>query len=142
MDSCKCKIGEPHHCEPSAVIGVPRSEVEEMASVVEEMAREMRMELLANVRKGNRQVWKAMPPMQLLMEVYYHAGKLQQAIVCEDKQKIREYAADVANMAMMVADAFGIFQTPGALLRGEKAEPKNQEWSKGVVDRYSKWMRY
>jgi hypothetical protein len=67
----------------------------------------MRKELHANAGKGDRPGWLAMHPKELLLDVYYHLGKLQKAMKNNDGPGIQEYSADVANMAMMVLDACG-----------------------------------
>lgn len=64
----------------------------------------MRKELHANAHKGDREGWVAMNPGECLLEIYYHMGKLQKAVKGYDRFGIREFAADVANMAMMLVD--------------------------------------
>jgi hypothetical protein len=67
----------------------------------------MRKELHANCGKGDRPGWLAISPGDALLEVYYHLAKLQKAVRKNDGPAIQEYAADVANMSMMVLDICG-----------------------------------
>lgn len=67
----------------------------------------MEAELHANSGKGDRPGWLAMSAEQCMLEIYYHAAKLQKAVKKNDMQGVREYSADVANMSMMMADIVG-----------------------------------
>ena len=91
----------------------------------------MQEELAANAGKGDRPGWLSMSPREALAEVQHHYVKLHAAVVEFDRWEncreprplpwmghrpvtadllvaaIREYAADVANMAMMAADRCG-----------------------------------
>jgi hypothetical protein len=69
----------------------------------------MERELHANTHKGDRQGWLAMSKQTALLEIYYHLAKLQTAVVKTDPEGIKEYAADVANMSMMLVDICGGF---------------------------------
>lgn len=64
----------------------------------------MRKELHANSGKGDRPGWLAMSSDTALLEIIYHFGKLQASVKRGDEDGIREYAADVANMCMMLVD--------------------------------------
>ncbi|MGC6782018.1 hypothetical protein ACP0IR_26265 [Pseudomonas aeruginosa] len=64
----------------------------------------MEHELHANAGKGDRPGWLQMDRKTALLEIYYHLGKLQKATRDNDPAGIVEYAADVANMAMMLVD--------------------------------------
>lgn len=77
----------------------------------------MMEELAANDEKGNRPGWLQMSPAQSVAELLYHAGKLSLAVreVGSGKapdprtsgftiEDVREFAADVANCALMVLD--------------------------------------
>jgi hypothetical protein len=68
----------------------------------------MRAELHANAGKGDRPGWLAMDVKTALLEIFYHIGKLQKAAKKGDRDGIREYSADVANMSMMLADICGV----------------------------------
>ncbi len=67
----------------------------------------MRAELHANSDKGDRPAWLAMDADTAMLEVYHHAAKLAKAVRNDDAARIREHAADVANMALMLADVCG-----------------------------------
>lgn len=76
----------------------------------------MEIELHANSRKGDRPGWLAMSKAVGMLEIYYHAAKLQKAVKDEDLPSVREYAADVANMAMMLLDVCGGLDCAGTRL--------------------------
>lgn len=67
----------------------------------------MEKELRANATKGDRPGWLSMSPDTCLLEIIYHFGKLQASVKRGDIESITEYAADVANMSMMLVDIFG-----------------------------------
>lgn len=67
----------------------------------------MRTELHANAHKGDRPGWLSMDRKTAVLEVLYHMGKLHQAVHRDEAAAIREYAADVANMCMMLTDVCG-----------------------------------
>lgn len=64
----------------------------------------MRKELLANSKKGDRPAWLKLTARDIVSDIYYHTGKLQLAVEEGNLEKIREYSADVANLALMVVD--------------------------------------
>lgn len=64
----------------------------------------MTKELYANSGKGDREGWLQMTPDVAMLEIYYHCAKLQKAVRKNDIDGVREYAADVANMCMMIVD--------------------------------------
>lgn len=68
----------------------------------------MERELHANAGKGDRLGWLKMTPAIGILEIYYHASKLQKAVKDGNTEGIREYAADVANMSMMLVDVCGL----------------------------------
>lgn len=77
-------------------------------------------ELAANDGKGNRPGWLTMGRKEALAEVHWHASKL--AVEAKEASElplaalrnsaapalVREYAADVANCALMVLDCMGL----------------------------------
>jgi hypothetical protein len=67
----------------------------------------MEAELHANARKGDRPGWLSMTPSTALLEIYWHVAKLSAAVKNNDAALIREHAADVANMSMMLLDVCG-----------------------------------
>jgi|GEM_PF-5275896 len=87
----------------------------------------MRAELHANAGKGDRPGWLQMDVPTALLELFYHMGKLQKAAKKGDINGVREYTADVANMAMMLADIHGVLsEYPAA----PESEPDDgAEWS-------------
>lgn len=72
----------------------------------------MENELHANAGKGDRPGWLQMDRKTALLEIYYHLGKLQKAVKNDDLTGIVEYAADVANMSMMLVDVCGLLIGP------------------------------
>jgi hypothetical protein len=66
----------------------------------------MREELHANAHKGDRPGWLQMDSKTAILEVFYHMGKLHQAVHRGEEAAIKEYAADVANMCMMLVDIY------------------------------------
>jgi hypothetical protein len=73
-------------------------------SLPDRMVVQMHHELTVNVHKGD---WLTLTPEQHEHEVIYHALKLLLAARASDTESVREYAADVANHAAMLADAHG-----------------------------------
>jgi len=83
-------------------------------------------ELAANDGKGNRPGWLTMDRKEALAEVHWHASKLAVAAKAaatdargaqlvnkrEAERDTREYAADVANCALMVLDCMGLLDLP------------------------------
>lgn len=67
----------------------------------------MERELHANAHKGDRPAWLKMSGGDCLLEIYYHVGKLHKAVHAGDAALINEYAADTANLAMMLTDICG-----------------------------------
>jgi hypothetical protein len=70
----------------------------------------MEAELHANASKGDRPGWLAMSREVALLEIYWHTAKLSAAVKNNDATLIREHAADVANMSMMLLDVCGGLQ--------------------------------
>lgn len=65
---------------------------------VDRFADLMRRELDANAHKGG---WSEMTPEALVNEVWWHTAKLALAVREGDQLGVAEFAADVANLAMM-----------------------------------------
>jgi hypothetical protein len=72
--------------------------------LAKEVAKEMVVQLAANQHKGDREVWVNMNVETLIDEIHYHTNKLASAVALKDKLHIKEYAADIANLAGMVMD--------------------------------------
>lgn len=86
----------------------------------------MESELHANAGKGDRPGWLSMTAEQCLLEIYYHVSKLQKAVRDGNGDRIKENTADVANMAMMLADICGALEMArpsDGTLTNEGAEP-------------------
>lgn len=86
---------------------------------VERFAGLMLSELAANSGKGDQAGWLAAPPRALLHDITWHWAKLARALSAFENavghkaqhhhaDEVREYAADVANMAMMLVDRLGL----------------------------------
>jgi hypothetical protein len=90
------------------------------AAFVQAMADELR----ANAHKGDRAGWLTMNRKEAVAEVLYHAAKLAYA-AAHDDDEILEFAADVANCALMVADVCDAL-TPHDQVHGEPRDPLAQ----------------
>lgn len=98
--------------------------------VLELFHRAMAEELAANADKGDRPGWLGATPPALLLDVHDHLAKLHLAAVEHGRRErgmiprplpwgdrdtaslVREFAADTANMAMMLADRLGVLDAP------------------------------
>jgi hypothetical protein len=78
------------------------------AATLEPFATMMARELHANASKRDRPGWLKMTPGDCLLEIYYHVAKLQKAVRDKDSERVAENTADVANLAMMMADIWGL----------------------------------
>lgn len=67
----------------------------------------MEKELHANSHKGDREGWLQMTEEQTLGEIEYHVSKLSKAMTDMNPDGVREYAADVASLCMMLLDIGG-----------------------------------
>lgn len=66
----------------------------------------MEAELQANQRKGDWREWVP-TPMQVTQELNYHFAKLVFAMAQGDRERVSEFAADVANIAMKADEVLG-----------------------------------
>lgn len=66
----------------------------------------MEAELQANQRKGDWRAWIP-TPIQVTQELNYHFAKLVFAMAEGDSQRVSEFAADVANIAMKADEVMG-----------------------------------
>lgn len=82
----------------------------------------MEAELHANTGKGDRPGWLTMSPDKAMLEIYYHSAKLQKAMRDDNPELVGEYAADVANGAMMAADLY--LDLPARPARLKRMEPR------------------
>ena len=69
--------------------------------------KQMEKELQENQIKGNWEDWKP-TKQEWLWEIQYHMAKLQIAIQNNEKENIKEYSADVANLAEKSYTQFGL----------------------------------
>ncbi|KLJ02859.1 hypothetical protein [Luteimonas sp. FCS-9] len=102
------KPAAPKPAAPDAEVGVDSPLLGKYADVLAPFVAMMEAELHANAGKGDRPGWLEMDRETALLEIYYHVAKLQKAARDDDQHRIRENAADVANMAMMLADVCGV----------------------------------
>jgi NTP pyrophosphatase (non-canonical NTP hydrolase) len=72
----------------------------------------MNSKLFLNQHKGNRNGWKMDDPYDLLIRVREETEELAKALDSDNKTEILQEAADIANMAMMVADAYDALHVP------------------------------
>lgn len=78
-------------------------------AAVDLMAAAMRNELAANDSKGD---WSGEDPAAHAWEAIYHACKMALAVRFGHPPAVLEYAADVANHALMCADCAGALAAP------------------------------
>lgn len=76
--------------------------------VIAEFSKHMKTELRANYQKGDRNGpggWLEVKDNKFwISELFYHVGKLQYALMLDDKERIKENCADIANLALMTLD--------------------------------------
>lgn len=113
---------EPSRSRVEHWLATRPDEVRVLGAFVEHMQRE----LAANSGKGDRPGWMRDTPRDLLAEIQHHYVKLHAVVVEVDREEkgqtsrpvpwgatmatrelVAEFAADVANMAMMLADRCG-----------------------------------
>jgi hypothetical protein len=93
---------------PVTTAAVPNAVNTVFTSAVQLFSEQMLTQLRENyIRKGGREGWINDNPRDLVKELYYHTGKLQDAVASGFADGVREYSADVANLAMMVLDRVG-----------------------------------
>jgi len=85
--------------------------VSKYAEVLRPFMALMEKELHANSHKGDREGWLQMTEEQALGEIEYHVSKLSKAMTDMNSDGVREYAADVANLCMMLLDIGGQLKT-------------------------------
>jgi hypothetical protein len=101
-------------------------------ALVIRFAKQMRYEMVANEWKGG---WLDTDPGYLSREVLYHAAKLELALLADDKEAIRELAADVANCAMILAERMGVVdRTPTRDTEGYVASPFGSKLLKDWIE--------
>jgi hypothetical protein len=80
-------------------------------AAVQKFAKRMAQELAMNAYKGD---WTKGDVYEQVDEIMYHVAKLVFALEADHKQAIGEYAADVANHALIVADRMGVLDEPAS----------------------------
>lgn len=55
--------------------------------------------------------WKRRPILDHVRELHYHTAKLLIALKHDNRVKVKEYTADIADYAMMIADVMGLLET-------------------------------
>ncbi|MEA9762033.1 hypothetical protein [Xanthomonas campestris] len=120
-------LGALAHAWPKAVPGEgPLSG--KYGAVLRPFVAMMERELHANAGKGDRPGWLSMDSSTALLEIYHHMGKLQRATKNADEPGIAEYAADVANMAMMLVDVCGLLPVDSAAPLQPAAAKEHAHW--------------
>lgn len=109
------EAGEIVECVPTQVVPLPPMHNPDHDQPFAAFVQAMADELAANAHKGDRAGWLTMTYREAVGEVLYHAAKLTYAARQYDQgdgpaEKIREFAADVANCSMMVADICGVLE--------------------------------
>jgi hypothetical protein len=110
--------------------------------VLKPFAQMMEKELHANAGKGDRPGWLSMSTDTCLLEIIYHFGKLQASVKRGDIEGITEYAADVANMSMMLVDICGALpaqeqdnsETDQLKAENESLRQSGAKWKQGSLD--------
>lgn len=116
--SCKPMTNKPN----SGIVSVSRvGSVGKYDEVLKPFMGMMEKELHANSGKGDRPGWLSMSADTCMLEIYYHLGKLQKAVKDGNGDGICEYAADVANLSMMLTDICGALNLFAA------AQPADQQ---------------
>lgn len=105
---------------PDRAPPAPVAVVEKYDDVLQPFLSLMRAELHANAHKGDRPGWLQMDRKTAVLEVFYHLGKLHQAVHRDEAAAIKEYAADVANMCMMLVDVCACLDATAALNKERK----------------------
>lgn len=115
--------GQSGHLPPDLTVHAP-----DVAAPFRAFAGAMVRELAANRHKGDRAGWQQMNGREAVNEVLYHAAKLSYALRQYEQgdgpaDKILEFAADIGNCAMMVADVAGVLvpRSPGGF-------PEHANW--------------
>ncbi|MFZ4776798.1 MAG: hypothetical protein ACOYM3_15615 [Terrimicrobiaceae bacterium] len=94
--------------KPKAAVNPENPKVIRDTAVVAspEFFRRMDRELQGNASKGDWKAWK--PDRMLCMdELHHHLRKLGRALRLNDKDRVAEFAADLANIAMKTAEIHG-----------------------------------
>ena len=93
-------------------MGDQRGLGEEVSPEISRFAQIMQRELDANAHKGESGTWALCAPEILWNDLMYHAAKMIYAMKHGESERVEEFAADVANMAMMTLDAYNVRHVP------------------------------
>lgn len=78
-----------------------------MNSKIQKFAEVMQIEIDNNSHKGN---WEEFTDKEnIISELYYHLGKLENVIYNDDKELIKEYIADCSNILMMLGNSYKLY---------------------------------
>lgn len=100
-EACKPKASlNPHNPEATEVVRATAA----LASV--DFFRSMDKELQRNSSKGDWRAWKP-DRMDCTDELHHHLRKLCRALRLNDKDRVSEFSADLANIAMKTAEIHG-----------------------------------
>lgn len=92
----------PHETGAHSIL--PEGWLREQYPEVQEFVLSMYYELWVNSGKGDQVGWRTMSLRQAWGEIAWHHAKLAVAVKEDDESLMRELAADVANMSMMLVD--------------------------------------
>lgn len=69
-----------------------------LAIMIQTIMSTMLKERIHNVNKeGNNEAWRNLTSKEILFDLYYHIGKLQQGILNKNKEKMLEHIGDIGN---------------------------------------------
>ena len=75
---------------------------------IEKFSKQMQIELEENSHKGNWEDFKN--PNEINLELEYHLTKLRLSIEQQDKERIKEYIADCANLLLMLGNSYELYE--------------------------------
>ena len=74
---------------------------------IQKFAEIMQTELELNSHKGN---WEEfINKKEIVSEFFYHFNKLEDSMILEDKERVKEYIADCANLLLMLGNSYEIY---------------------------------
>ena len=75
---------------------------------IEKFAEQMQIELEENSHKGNWENFK--DTNEIDIELEYHLTKLRLSVKQKDKERIKEYIADCANLLLMLGNSYELYE--------------------------------
>lgn len=117
--------------EPAQI--TPRDPRDMRAKAID-FAEAMEFELNANAHKGD---WMPVDNEVHAEEAIYHLWKLTVSIASAEPHRVREHAADVANIVMFLADKNGGMDVPSDTVsyRVRDDLPDYPRWVEGIAER-------